>query len=166
ELDFLMPEASELTMVDLAGNQSRNRTRLSACRQYTGDSVLRFGDPVPEVAAPAAPPKEIRLPAGLIIEVRLDTPIQSGRSAIGDMVKAVVGRNVTKDGKIVAPKGAVLTGRLTRLEQHKGQQDYYIVGLSFATIEFDGARGEFHASLQNPGLTQNSRPSFGRMRQT
>src|SRR5207244_6351805 len=76
ELDFLLPEASELTMVDLAGNQSRNRTRLSACRQYTGESVLRFGDPEPEVAAPAAPLKEIRLPAGLTIEVRLDTPIQ------------------------------------------------------------------------------------------
>ncbi len=162
--DFLLPESSELVMIDLLGNESRNQTRLSACRQYAGESKLSFAEPASDVAAPAPTPqaKPIRLPAGLTVEVRLQTPIQSGRSATGDPVTALVGRDVKKDGEIVAPKGAVLTGRITRLEKRKGEQDYYVVGLDFSTIEFDNRSGEFRASLQDSGLAQNSRSGPGR----
>src|SRR6202041_661211 len=107
------PESSELVMIDLLGNESRNRTQLSACRQYAGESKLSFAEPSSDVAAPSPTPqlKPIKLPAGLTVEVRLQTPIQSGRSATGDPVTALVSRDVKKDGEIVAPKGAVLTGR-------------------------------------------------------
>jgi hypothetical protein len=163
--DFLLPQSSELVMIDLMGNANRNRTQFSACRQYAGESKLSFAEPTTDVAAPAPTPeaKPIRLPPGLTVEVRLKTPIQSGRSATGDPITALVGRDVKKDGEIVAPKGAVLTGRITRLEKRKGdQQDYYIVGLDFSTIEFDNRTGDFRASLQDSGMPQNSRAGPGR----
>jgi hypothetical protein len=161
--DFLLPQSSELVMIDLLGNASRNRTQFSACRQYAGESKLSFVEASPDIAAPAPSPqvKPIRLPPGLTLEVRLQTSIQSDRSATGDLVKALVSRDVKKDGEIVAPKGAMLTGRITRLEKRKGEQDYYIVGLDFSTIEFDNRTGEFRARLQDSGLAQTSR-SFGR----
>jgi hypothetical protein len=56
----------------------------------------------------------------------------------------------------------VLTGRITRLEKRKAEQDYYIVGLDFSMIEFDNRSGEFRASLQDSGLAQNSRSGPGR----
>jgi hypothetical protein len=157
--DFLLPQSSELVMIDLLGNASRNRTYFSGCRQYAGESKLSFAEPSPDVAAPAPAPqsKPIRLPPGVTIDVRLQTPIQSGRSATGDLVTALVGRDVKNHGEVVAPKGAVLTGRITRLEKRQGEQEYYIVGLDFSTIEFDNRSGEFRASLQDPGLAQNSR---------
>jgi len=166
--DFLLPQSSELLMIDLVGNASRNRTQFSACRQYAGESKLSFVESSPDVAAAAPTPqvKPIQLPAGLTVEVRLQTPIQSGRSATGDLVTALVGRDVKKNGQIVAPKGAVLTGRITRLEKRKGDQDYCIVGLDFSTIEFDNRRGEFRATLQDSGLVQTSRGVQGRGRGT
>jgi hypothetical protein len=162
--DFLLPQSSELLMIDLLGNASRNRTYFSGCRQYAGESKLSFPEPSSDVAAPAPAPQAtpIRLPPGLTVDVRLQTPIQSGRSATGDLVTALVGRDVKNHGEIVAPKGAVLTGRITRLEKRKADQDYYIVGLEFSTIEFDHRSGEFRASLQDSGLAQNSRIGAGR----
>jgi hypothetical protein len=162
--DFLLPQSSELVMIDLLGNAVRNRTHFSACRQYAGESKLSFIESTPDVAAPAPTPqvKPIQLPAGLTVEVRLQTPIQSGRSATGDLVTALVGRDIKKGGEIVVPKGALLTGRITMLEKGKGDQDYCIVGLDFSTIEFDNRRGEFRASLQHSGLAPNNRAGPGR----
>ena len=106
DVDFLLPQSSELRMIDLLGNESRNRTRLSECRQYTGESVVTFGDiPPPSVmAAPAPQMKPIHLPSGLRVEMRLQTPIQSGRSATGDPVKALLGRDLMSDGKKLRQK--------------------------------------------------------------
>ncbi len=41
---FLLPRSSELTMVDLTGRETRNRTRFSNCRQYAGQSSVSFSD--------------------------------------------------------------------------------------------------------------------------
>lgn len=161
--NFLLPQSSELVMIDLAGNANRNRTQFTGCRQYAGESKLSFVEAPPEAAAPAPPVKPISLPAGLTVGIRLQTPIQSGRSATGDPVRATVARDVTKGGGIVVPKGAMLSGRITRLEKRKGLDDYYIVGLDFSTIEFDQGRGDFRAKLQNAGLGQPTR-SVGRGR--
>ena len=163
--DFLLPKSSELVMIDLFGNANRNRTQFSACRQYAGESKLSFVESSPDAAAPvpAAPVKPISLPAGVTIEVRLQTQIQSGRSATGDPVTALIARDVKKNGEIVASKGAVLTGRITRFEKRKGpQEDYYILGLDFSTIEFGAAQGEFRAKLQDAGLAPNGRGGPGR----
>lgn len=158
--DFLLPQSSELMMIDLAGNANRNRTQFSACRQYAGESKLSFVEAPPDVTAPApaAPVKPISLPAGVTVEVRLQTQIQSGRSATGDPVTALIARDVKKNGEIIAPKGALLTGRITRLEKRKGtQEDYYVLGLDFSTIELGAASGEFRAKLEDAGLAPNGR---------
>lgn len=162
EVDFLLPESSELVMTDLLGNESRNRTRLSGCRQYAGESVLTFVEPPPDAAAPAPRAKPILLPAGLTLQVQLQTPIQSGRSATGDPVKALLIHDVKHDGEVVAPKGAALTGRITRLEKRKGLPDFWIVGLEFSSIEFDRCRGDLRAKLLDPGLGTSYRGSSGR----
>src|SRR5260370_12359810 len=103
--DFLLPQSSELVMIDLAGNANRNRTQFTACRQYAGESKLSFVESTPDVAPPVPPVKPISLPAGLTMEIRLQTPIQSGRSATGHPARAIIAHDVRKDGEIVAPKG-------------------------------------------------------------
>ena len=68
-------------MIDLLGNIIRNRTYFSTCRQYAGESKLSFAEPTLDVTTPVAAPRAnpIRLPPGLTIDVRLQTPIQYGR---------------------------------------------------------------------------------------
>jgi len=47
EADFLLPQISELAMIDRAGNENRNRTDLDSCRRYIAESAIRFVPPVP-----------------------------------------------------------------------------------------------------------------------
>jgi hypothetical protein len=56
--EFLLPSASELLMLDLIGNESRNQVRFTACRHFSGESVLTFGEP-PASVSPAHAPIEI-----------------------------------------------------------------------------------------------------------
>ncbi len=70
DADFLLPESSELIMVDTLGTENRNRTRFSGCRQYAGESVVSFGDPPPNLdSLPVAPNyRSMDVPPGLRIE--------------------------------------------------------------------------------------------------
>jgi hypothetical protein len=150
--DFLLPKSSEFVVSDVFGNENRNRAEFSACRQYTGESVISFDVASTVQAAPARQAPVILVPGGVRVEVRLQTPIDSYHSARGDLITAVVGKDARNRGKIVAPKGALLTGRITRLEKRSTpNQDYFFVGLDFTTIEFGGGRGEFRAAHQFSG---------------
>jgi hypothetical protein len=52
--EFLLPRSSELFVRDSAGAESRNRLSFEGCRQYAGESVIRF-----EVErGPVEPPEE------------------------------------------------------------------------------------------------------------
>src|ERR1017187_1506198 len=56
--EFLLPVGSDLSIVDLSGNQSRNRTQFKSCRQYTGESVLTFAEAPKDESETVAPPVE------------------------------------------------------------------------------------------------------------
>ncbi len=149
ESDFLLPLSSELSMVDIAGNESRNRTRFDGCRQYLGQSVITFGEPV---AAPE-PTKQITstaLPTGLSLTLALKTPIDVASAAVGDPVSAELERAVKKDGSVVIPEGARLSGRITRVVRGEARfGPYYLVCLQLFTLEFDNHRSDFHGTLQD-----------------
>jgi hypothetical protein len=148
--DFLLPQSSELVMVDVTGGESRNRTTFSGCRQYAGESVLSFAEPPPET--PVAPPaiEDVSLPPGTVLNLALDSEI-THTSAVGDVVTARLVSPVKRNGAIIAPKGAKLAGRLTRLNRNHGRYDYYCVGLTFSSIEFENKRGEIDGSLLETG---------------
>jgi len=146
--NFLLPQSAELRMVDEGNSESVNTTRFTGCRQYTGESVLVFSDPAPDAGVPAAAPKTIEVPSGLLLEVGLETPISSGDSATGDPVTAVLRKAVKKSGTVVAPKGALLHGRITTLRRENGPRSaYYVLGLEFFEIEFPGGKGALRAEL-------------------
>mgnify|MGYP000215210217 CR=1 FL=1 len=162
--DFLLPVTSHLSMLSIYGVESRNAIRLSGCRHYAGESVVTFGDPPPG-ETPAAPRRQrLKLPPGLELEISLETPVKSGQSAIGDPLRATLARDLKHKGKLLAPKGAALTGRLTRLERRYGRRDFFLLGFEFSKLEFGAveaglaARFERSASLLpamagSPGFT-------------
>lgn len=158
EQEFLLPRRSELRMIDLAGNESRNRVEFSQCRQFTGESHLSFSDPPADTGPPEPEVREIELPGGLGLELRLETPVDSQTSFVGDPLRAVVARPVKKGGRTLIPKGAVVTGRLTRLERLSAPASHYLVGLEFYTVEFDGVRAPFRAHLEQAGTATSRLP--------
>jgi len=117
--DFLLPAASELSMTDLSGNESRNRTRFASCRQYTGESVLSFAEPQEEAdsAGRAERAAALDVPGELYVEVRLESEIDWGKSMVGDEVTAVLERPLRRKGRLVLPGGATLSGRIVRLQK-------------------------------------------------
>ena len=146
--DFLLPSGSELLMTDLNGNVSRNITRFSGCRQYSGESVLTFAD-APDTTMPAAAPdrpKEARqLPPDIVFEISLDATVDSEKSMVGDPVTATLEENIKMKRRLLFPKGAKLLGRILRLERHG---DHCDLDIQFSEMESSEARSSLSTRLE------------------
>lgn len=143
--EFLLPSQSELVITDLAGNESRNLTRFSNCRQYAGESTLSFDDPPESSPEPAPPPKTERiLPPGLALELALLDPLDLDRAAIGDPVRARLVRPLKHGGKVLFPKDAIASGRLRLVERHA---NFLLAGFAFEFLESETARAPLRLEL-------------------
>jgi hypothetical protein len=156
--DVLLPQRAEIRMASRFGDENRNVTMFSQCRKYVASSAVSF-EPRPEgvAAGKSRAITEIELPAGLFLEIALQTPIDSKTSAVGDLVEAKLQTNIIYEGKVLAPAGAVVRGRVRRLERLRGWDNVFLVGLEFNELEFPNFRARFQARLrdteQRPGLT-------------
>ncbi|HEV2445342.1 MAG TPA: hypothetical protein VGS58_05450, partial [Candidatus Sulfopaludibacter sp.] len=150
--NFLLPQSSELTMRGINGVEDRNQARFESCRDFAGESTVRFDvDETATAGGTATAP--IVLPRGLTVETSLREPINKLDYARGDMVHAVVTRDVKKSGQVMVPKGAVITGRVTRAFTDTFRSlVYFGVGLRFHAIEFAGRRGDFAGSVEVAGI--------------
>lgn len=138
---FLLPLDAELLMTDLRGSENRNRTRFHRCRQYAGESILSFADPPPDAPAQEKPRvADIELPDEFVTELTLITPIDSNSTAVGDAIEASLRHNLKDRGRLLAPKGALLKGRISRLQK---QGRSFNFSIAFHSIDF----AEGHASL-------------------
>jgi hypothetical protein len=148
EGDFLLPAQSELSMVGFNGAEEFNHVKFSSCRQFSGESVVTFGD-APETKPDAAPvpTRVFDLPEGLDVELSLVKEIDLYNAAIGDPIYAHVDKDV-KDVKqkneILIPKGATATGRIVRLEKN---ETYSIIGIEFPEIEAPGLLAHMKGGL-------------------
>ena len=148
--DFLLPERSELTLTDVIGNENRNLTHFSHCRQYAGESVISFDDPPEEIEAPA-PVESIELPGNLTMETVLETPVTPGKTARGDQLTATVLRDVKSKGLLVVPKGARLSGRFLGADKLSGRVTSVLFTLEFTEVEFANKRASLVAQLEDAG---------------
>lgn len=139
--DFLLPAASEEIMVDSVGQEDRNRLEFTSCRQFTGQSVLSFAEPEPAASAPRQEPtQELQLPPNLELTLRLTGEVDPDKAVIGDAVTAELDKDLKVKGRVILPKGAMASGRISRVERHP---DYTILGMIFSDVE----SGNTHARL-------------------
>ena len=109
EGDFLLPLSSEMSMVGIDGAESRNKVSFSGCRQYSGDSVVRFDEverTYGAVDAPTAPRIPTELPAELLIEGSLDETFVLEKAATGDPLQFTVRSDARRRKVTIIPKGA------------------------------------------------------------
>lgn len=159
QAEFLLPVASELVMTQISGMEDRNQIRFSACRQYTGESVLKFSGPLEtdnSPAPPAAPLRtEVAIPAGVSFEVSLDVAIDSDKAMVGDTVRATLTKDMRVRKQLLMPKGAAVTGRIVRLERHA---EHCAVDLQFSELEAGELHAAVSASLENAPSLNYSTP--------
>ncbi len=156
--DFLLPQYDELTATDSQGNRSRNRTSFTGCEQYTSHSSISFDTghqsaPEPRAAAPIrqGTTREIELPGGISLDLRLGNPIRSAASAVGDAITAQLHHRIQTSG-VSIPKDAIVSGRIRALEQYFEPKKDFIVGLEFDSLSFNGKQVRFRARLVGPRL--------------
>jgi hypothetical protein len=155
EQDVLMPVRAEMKTVALDGTKNRNVTEYSSCRQYVGKSTISFGELPATVPAAPVSVERIALPAGLTLKIRLETAVELVQSKVGDAVEGSLVAPLRDRGREIAPKGAIVRGRV-RLVNHDPAE----IGLSFDELEFPGHTGRFNAKLQGfdsevPGVQMN-----------
>jgi hypothetical protein len=133
--DFLLPEVSTMDALYHSGAESLNETRYSDCREYVGESTIRFDDP--DAAAPAAVSKAAMrpLPPKARLLIGLSKPINTEIAAAGDAVDGVLLRDVAGN---LAKANDRVHGRILRLQQDMTRPTRWIVAIRFYTIERQG----------------------------
>jgi len=144
----LLPAASELTMGTGEGRSSQNRISFTGCRQYAAQSQVRFEEEQPAPAPEQERKVRRRLPPGLNLELSLATPLEPASAAAGDLLEAVLVRDVRVHGELLAARGARVTGRLRAVRQHLAPRAFGMVALEFNRLEAPGVEAEFRARLE------------------
>jgi hypothetical protein len=163
--EFLLATSSQLTMVALDGEEYRNQITFAECRQFRAESNIRFdGD---QTLSPSAvstrPVARASLPPSLSVEITLESEIRPETAAIGDAIHGVVAHPVRDGGKAIVPQGAVVHGRLVRLERSAQPFDHYVVGLEFHTVETTDASFDLFATMQDAGPAPGILPQAKRL---
>jgi hypothetical protein len=147
--DFLLPTVATLDILYQSGGESVNETRYSSCREYTGDSTIRFDDdnapaaetmPEKSTSGPAASrrPQQGTFPPGLLFRIALASPIHSQTAAAGDAITGIVLGEV-KDPAAgqVARENDIVHGRILQLEQNMFPA-FWVIAVRFDSLEHDG----------------------------
>ena len=135
----LLPAVAELILQDPDGLESRNLTLFHGCREFAGQSFISFTDPAPATARSTEPKvAEVTLPERVSLKLVLESGIRE-YSAIGERVRLTVNEPLKHKGRILAPKGAVVTGRIQRLEERSG---FFLIEIGFDGIEWEGSRAD------------------------
>ena len=158
--DLLLPQSVETSATKLSGVESRNRIEFSHCREFSGAAELSFNKPA-SIERPASPVTELQIPAGLEISVRMAQAIDSKTAAVGDSIRAIIEAPVRSHGADLIPKGALLLGRIRRLERQLAPRPYYLVGLEFTDIEFAGHHARFIGQMLGTAPVPGLAPGVG-----
>jgi hypothetical protein len=155
--DLLLPQSVKTSVTKWNGVEDLNLIEFSHCREFSAAAELTFDRSTVAAVKPAAPVTEVKLPVGLQFSVRLAQGIDSKTAAVGDKITASIDAGVRSHGAVLIPKGALLLGRIRRMERESDPRPHYVVGLEFTDIEFPGhhARfiGQMFGMVPVPGLT-------------
>jgi len=146
----LLPQTAIMRLLPMTFEEERNYLEFTHCQAFHAESSLSFGPPSdsasaqgPKFAVAAAPVQA--LPAGLVVTLALVTPI-GGKDLVGSPISARVLAPVRHKGRVTIAEGAIVHGRIRRLEHYEDQGGYFVVGLEFTDVEPGGFT--FYADLQ------------------
>jgi len=149
--DLLLPRQSRLLAVSRSAAETENLISFAGCREYQAESEILF-DANPAIFDPTTHPSvraPLVLPIGLPITLALAAPIDTDTAAGGDPISAKVVKPVRRSGAgaTLIPAGAIVRGRIARLEHHLSPEPYFLVALTFNRLELGGISSPFAARL-------------------
>jgi hypothetical protein len=160
ESSFLMPVETRQRFVLRNGVESENTSSFSACREYRGQSTVRFaeegeGGGWQEAQGNASRPWP-GLPVDLPVTLELAAPIDTWTASAGDTIPMRLAKSVVGgDGEILLAGGTAIQGRLIRVQRYFTSPPRSTVVIEPESIELDGARFPFFVL---PGAEKPSEP--------
>ncbi len=154
---FLLPRENRLRILYTSACETESRTTYSACREYRGESQVRFDGFEAEAAGsvPAVSHSGAAVEAGISIDVRMLTAIDTDVAAAGDRVLARVaspGVN-SRTGRVTVAEGSILQGRITRMEHRLKPSPHFLIVIQFESLEQNGAATPLTATLDRTSRT-------------
>lgn len=140
--ELLLPEKTEQRFISRNGRETVNGTTFSSCREYSSESTVKFDqepDATSDASAKPAAPLPSTLPAGLRLVVELTTPIDTATAAVGDRFVGKLMEPVRAGRQVLAPKGAVVHGRITTMRIAYLPAPNGLLGFTPRTIEVKGS---------------------------
>jgi hypothetical protein len=153
----LLPKQSELRLTDTKGIVSINRTRLTRCKLFQGESSISFEEIGEDSTGEVKAQTLVTLPEELELELALETEIVHGEAAVGDAVEARLRRDVKAGKEVLLPKGMLARGRIVELTRHDNPV-CLTVTLRFDEIENESKRAPLRLRLLR---TEGAGPRFG-----
>jgi hypothetical protein len=110
----------------------------------TGETALR---PAAAKAAPVAPRyREVTIPSGTTLALRMTSAVASDTSAVEDAVSAELTQDVTIDGREVLPVGAIVAGEVTGVDDAGRVRGRARVAFRFHTVTTGGNQYEMQTA--------------------
>jgi hypothetical protein len=91
--------------------------------------------------------RETELPAGTVLQVRLDQALSTTRNKAGDKFEASLNEPVMLGGEEVLPKGARFTGHVTTAESSGRLEGRGVLGITLDSFESNGQSYPVSSSL-------------------
>ena len=108
------------------------------------ETTATAGETASEAAAPAAPAaprfREVTLPPGTTLQLRLQSAVASDTSKVEDTVRAELTQAVTADGVTALPAGTPVVGNVTDVERSGRVKGRARIAYRFNSLTRDGER--------------------------
>jgi type IV secretion system protein VirB10 len=91
--------------------------------------------------------QKISVPAGTVVDLRMDTGLNSGTSRVNDAFSATVIRSVWLDGQIAIPRDSKVDGRVSMVQPAMRGSKSGVIAVSFTQITIDGRRYAINGTL-------------------
>ena len=138
--EYLLPTATRQRFIGMDGEEGENSLSFASCREFLGESTLSFGRSSPRADSAGEP--LATLPLGLPMTIELITPITLGKAAAGDRIEGRLSEPLrdARSQKVLAPLGAKVAGRLTRVELRHSGSGEYTMAVRWERLEIDGEK--------------------------
>ena len=138
--DYLLPKTTRQRFIMRDGSEAENTVTFSECRDFRGQSTVNYGTKPPDSRLSVGP-TPLDLPPGLPVAIEFTSPpVRGDQAAAGDRIE---GRlvNAIRDPVLQAarvPAGALMAGRLMRVETRWQHPVETTIALRWETVEVDG----------------------------
>ena len=144
--NFMLPEVTVMDVLFRNGGASHNETVYSDCREFAGETTIRFDDV--DASASAVPAKAALppLPPHTGLRIALEKTIDTASAAAGDEVTGLLQQDVRDKSGVIAHRNDRVRGRILQMEQAMGTTPRWVMAIRSIPSSATANRSPFRSA--------------------